>query len=366
MAGDLVTVEIEHALGPGVEFESDGRFGLIGRRSRSYGVWLGFDRGAVVDSDDGRGRRVPVVVGVPGSTFGGARLTVRLTGGWRTAGAGTVLCAATPGLTPPPLALGRVAAGVGDEGAWIDCVTAEQVARDARRRYRERRSHARISGGRAWSGGLDLPPEAARYATAHSRAEYDLRRLPPRFVRGLQGLLDDDERILYWIERPVEREAGLVRRLRGALDRRAAVLLLSDRQVLWLIDHAQPDQYGSDWGLDVESIPVERVLEVADAEVPEACELSVATPSGVREFRLPQELGDEVAVMRRLIEKFTPGHAGSLPRRTYPVERDPVRPRRCGPLPPGSGCPGPVRSCRPRRRLAGRAIQPGPTRPAPV
>ena len=27
--------------------------------------------------------------------------------------------------------------------------------------------------------------------------------------------------------------------------------------------------------------------------------------------------------MRRLIEKFTPGHAGSLPRRTYPVERIP-------------------------------------------
>ena len=59
----------------------------------------------------------------------------------------------------------------------------------------------RIVGGRAWDAS-GATPEAARFTTPHSLAEYSLGRLPLRFVRGLRDLLDPDERILYSVERP--------------------------------------------------------------------------------------------------------------------------------------------------------------------
>ena len=47
-------LEVEAALGPGVDFErAEGE--LRGVRARAGGVWLGFDRAAVTETDDGRG-----------------------------------------------------------------------------------------------------------------------------------------------------------------------------------------------------------------------------------------------------------------------------------------------------------------------
>lgn len=314
----VVAIEVEQALGPGVDFEHD-RASLIGRRSRSGGAWLGFDRAALVNSDDGRGRRVPVLVALPASTFAGARLEVELTGCWSSA-AGSILVARLSGGPPPIPALARIAGLVDERATWLDREAAELEARRAHQRYRERASRARISGGRAWQPFGALPPEIARFATPHSVAEYSLARLPPRFVRGLEGLLDDDERVIYWIERPMLTDVGILRRLRERVDRRAALLALTDRQVLWIVDHAQPDQYLSDWGVDVELVPVERVVGLQCAQRQESVELTIATPGGARRYALPAELGDEVAVMRDLLDRFTPATAGYLPRRRYELE----------------------------------------------
>lgn len=314
-----LVVEVEQVLGPGVDFERDGRLVPVGRRARSGGAWLGFDRAAIVDSDDGRGRRLPIVVALPTSTYVGARLEVEIDGGWRSDQGPILLGRLANGPAPVPV-LARIAGHVDNGAAWLDRDAAQREARLGRQRYRERASHARITSGRAWQALGALPPELARFATPHSAAEYSLARLPPRFLRGLEGLLDDDERVLYWVERPLLTDLGLLRRLRGRIDRRAALLTLTDRQLLWIVDHAQPDQYLMDWGVDAELVPLERLVDVRCGERDDQVRLAIATAAGERTFDLPIELADEVRVMRDLLARFTPAAAGRLPRRHYALE----------------------------------------------
>jgi hypothetical protein len=316
----VVTVEVEQAPGPGVDFDRDRGLGLLGMRARAGGAWLGFDRAALVDSDDGHGRRIPVLVAVPNSTFRGARLRVELTGGW-VGDRGPILVGRVPGGPTPLEALARIAGGTDERSRSLAPDDVEAEARRAHQRFRERESHARITSGRAWYAIGVQSPELARFATPHSAAEYSLSRLPPRYVRGLEGLLDDDERLLYWIERPMLTDAPLLDRWRRRIDRRAALLALTDRQLLWIVDHAQPDRYLSDWGVDVELVPVERVLDVECSSHGEQAELRVTTPAGPCAFRLPIELTDEIQVMRDLVARFRPTSAGRLPRRRYEVEQ---------------------------------------------
>jgi hypothetical protein len=314
-----VLVEVEEALGPGIDFDRDPHDGRIGRRARGGRLWLGFDRAMLVDSDDGAGRAVPVLAAVPASTFQGARLVVELVGGWESA-RGVVLVGRVPGWAPPVLDLARIAGRIDEHATWIDATAAANIALQARHHYRDRESHARILGGRAWYALDTLAPELTRFATPHSAAEYSLARLPRRFVRGLDGLLDNDERVLYWIERPMVTDLGLVERLRGRLDRRAALLALTDRELLWIVDHAQPDRHLSDWGVDVEIIPVERIHHASCAAHDGLVELTVRTAGGSTVYGLPSELEAEVRVMRDLIARFTPFAAGGLPRRRYSID----------------------------------------------
>lgn len=311
-------VEVERALGPGVDYDREPHGALIGRRARSGGPWLGFDQAALVESDDASGRRLRVLVALPASTFAGCRLEVEVTGGWETS-SGSILVGRLAGADFPTPALARVAGNV-EGGTWLDAAAAARIARLARQRYRERLSHARIAGGRAWQAIGASPPEFARFGTPHSAAEYDLARLPARFVRGLEGLLDDEERVLYWIERPLVRDLGVLERLRGRLDRRAALLALTDRQLLWLVDHAQPDHYLSDWGVDVEILPIERLADASCTASGDVAELTIATTAGRHVYTLPIELRDEAQVMRDLLTRFTPLAATALPRRRYPLE----------------------------------------------
>jgi hypothetical protein len=317
-----IAVEVEQALGPGVEFEPTDGGGIVGRCSRTGAGWTGFDRASATDTDDGRGRRLAVLVALPVSTFSGARLEVELTGGWQTP-EGPILVGRLIGDQDPDPGRARIAAGIVGEASWLDRTTAADAARAARRRFRERRSRARIVGGRAWQPGGSRPPELARWTTPHSRAEYRLGRLPPRYLRALAGLLDDDERVLYWVERPVLPEVGIVRRIRDRPDRRAALLALTDRQLLWLVDHTAPDRFLSDWGVDVALVPIERVLEADCGRRGSAIELSITTAAGASAYVVPEELLPEVGVLRDLIGRFTPGGAGLVPRRRYPLEAIP-------------------------------------------
>jgi len=311
-------VEVVEPLGPGLELERDLRTGgLVATQARAGGLWLGLDRGALVDSDDGSGRSLPVLVAVPGSTWPGCRIDAAIVGALKSGGR-TILVARIDGIADPLPAVARVVAEMPD-GAWLDEATAAGIAATGRREHRRRQAMDRIVGGRAWEA-KGATPEAARFTTPHSLAEYSLGRLPLRFVRGLGDLLDPDERILYWVERPGITATGFFGRV-SRQDRRSALLVLTDRQVAWLVDHADPDRYLSDWGIDVETIPVEHVTAVQVVESGRWCRLVVATDRGRTEALLPAELSAEAAVAAQLIERFVPVADVRLPRRRYDVER---------------------------------------------
>ncbi len=316
-------VEVDEPMGPGVDFEVNvGGIGSTARRGRVRGLWLGLDRGHLVDADDGSGRAVPVLIALPASTFAGCRIEGELVGGLAAPG-GTVLVARISGATVPIEPFIRTVAGRGASGgAWMDAPTAARHAERARREFRERRAKERVVGGRAWLPEGSEAPAQARFSTPHSLSEYSLARLPPRFVRGLEGLLDPDERILYWIERPALVDEGLVERVRLRRDRRAALLVLTDRQVAWLVDHAVPDRYLSDWGVDVATTPTEQLVDIAVATQRGETSLVARTARGATEVRLPRELAREAAVFRDLASGFA--SRSSLPRRRYATE--PIEP----------------------------------------
>lgn len=323
-----VVVEVERASGPGPVVEFDERKRPIVRRVRTGGLWLGFDHGSIPETDDGRGRSLAALVALPSSTFPGCRIEAELIGAL-VAGERVVLLALLPGTPSPPLALARAAAALAEADA-LDAEAAASLVRQARARYRERVRADRPTGGRAWAAIGSLPPELARFATPHSPAEYRLSRLPPRIVRGLEGILDDDERILAWVRRPGVVETGLLDSIRHARrrgDRREAVLLLTDRQLVWVVDHAEPGRYLVEWGVDVEIVPLERLARVGREAAADAVELWVETDAGDkaarRSYLLPAEVAAEVEVLAALLERFTPAGALARPVRRYDL---PVRP----------------------------------------
>ncbi len=314
----MISIElvVDQALGPGVEVEVDAGIARA-VEPRAGGIWLGLDRAHLVDSDAGDGTGLPAVVALPGSTFGGCRLTAELCGAL-VERERVVLVGRLPGTALPMDAVLRTVAAMPD-ATMIEAPAAERISRDARQRFRVRRQSGRVLGGRAWrAAGSD--PGQRRFTTPHSRAEYRLDRLPPRFLRGLAGLLDEDERIIYSIERPPDSihttRLGLPRR--GA-ERRAGLLLLTDRQLIWMVDHLPPDRYLLDWGVDVRLVPVEALQDV-HLGGREVLELRVRTAGGPAAFQLPLELRAEAEVLRDLAGRFVPPGGGvSLVRRYAPL-----------------------------------------------
>lgn len=318
--GRPIPIDVEDALGPGVDIEFDLTSGRpVARRARNRGPWLGLDRGSVVDTDDGHGRRLPALIGLPASTFAGCRIEARVCGALSRAGGPPIIVTVVPGAELPVRPIVEAVARL-ESSSWLDGAAAQRRVGEARSLFRERRARRRIVDGRAWSADASTSPFIDRFSTPHSLAEYSLAGLAPRFLRGLDGLLDADERVLYWVERPQLHDLSIVERVRGRIDRRAALLLLTDRQLLWLVDHAQPDVYLSDWGVDVEAVPIENLTSVAVAEADTTVSLEIETGRGTSAYALPSELGPEVHTAARLAERFLPRTGGWLPRRKYSIE----------------------------------------------
>jgi hypothetical protein len=199
-----------------------------------------------------------VLVALPASSFAGARIDAELVGGFSDP-SGLVLVARLAGASLPIDAALRTVGRISPDAAWIDARHASERAAAARRAFRERRGRGRIVGGLAWRPPEGMSHESLRSGGVYSKAERSLDRLPPRFLRGLEGMLDPDERLHYSIERPWQTDAGLLTRVRGGRDHRSGLLLLTDRQILWFIDHSNPNSYLFDWGVDLDMMPVEQL-----------------------------------------------------------------------------------------------------------
>lgn len=310
---DRELVEVSEPLGPGLDVEpGDGGVPVV-VRARAAGPYLGLDRGFVVDSDDGTGRAVRALVALPSSSWRGCRVRVRWDGVVHDA-RGVILIGGIEGGARARADAVRAVAGLPDVelGSSREAV---RLALEARRRFRERRAARRVVGGRAW----ELPTallEAARFTTAHARPSYALSRLPPRYVLALERLLDPDERVLYAVERPFDSASSGWRRRAGG-DRRAAILVLTDRQVLWVVDHADPDRFLSDWGVDTVCIPVERLRHVSASLSDARAVVRLETDAEVSECRLAREMAEEARLFSELAARFTPAAGNALPRRVY-------------------------------------------------
>ena len=316
----LVLVEVEEALGPGLDYARDverGGIRVVGSRGGS--LWLGADRGFLVDSDDGRGRVVPVLVALPASSFVGARVDTELVGGFLDASS-LVLVARLPGASLPIDAALRTVGRISPDAVWIDTRHAWERAAAARRAFRERRGRGRIVGGLAWRPPEGSSRESLRAGGFYSKAERSLDRLPPRFVRGLEGMLDPDERLHYSIERPWRTDAGLLARVRGGRDQRSGLLLLTDRQILWFIDHSNPNSYLFDWGVDLDMMPVEQLTGVRVEDGHDALRLVLQTPGGRHNVALPVEMEAEVRTFESLASCFLPERNHGRMRRIYTAE----------------------------------------------
>ncbi len=314
-----VLVEVEQALGPGLDYATDlERGGIVVERARAGGLWLGADRGFLVDSDDGHGRVVPVLVVLPASSFVGARIDAELVGGYSDASV-TVLVARLAGATLPIDAALRTMGRVAPDAGWIDARQAEERASAARRAFRERRGRGRIVGGQAWRPPEGMSSESLRRGGVYSEAERSLDRLPARFLRGLEGLLDPAERLHLSIERPWRSDAGLLGRVGDIRDQRSGLLLLTDRQILWFLDHSNPNSYLFDWGVDVDMLPVEQVTGVRVDDERDLLRLVLQTPGGRHNVALPVEMEADVRAFEALALSFLPERNRGRLRRIYPT-----------------------------------------------
>ncbi len=237
-----------------------------------------------------------------------------------------VLVTALPGHPVPVEPIIRVAARMPD-GELRGVDEAMRVVRRANERFRRRRAAGRGPMRPAWLP-IDLETREMTGASIASSAERGLSHLPPRFVRGLAGLLDADERILASIERPPDTSGGILA-WRRPRDRRAALLVLTDRQVLWLVDHVPPGRYLLDWGVDAELLPLERLVDLRirfDERRTAETGLGLRTDAGETIFALPSDLEPEARAFALLLARFLPGEAESVVRRRYPVEPLPFDP----------------------------------------
>ncbi len=260
-----------------------------------------------------------MLVALPASSFTGARIDAELVGGFSDA-SGVVLVARLPGASLPIDAILRTVGRVSPDAARIDARHASERAAAARRAFRERRGRGRIVGGLAWRPPEGLSAELLQAGGVYSQAERSLDRLPPRFVRGLEGMLDPDERLHYSIERPWRVDAGLIARVRGGRDQRSGLLLLTDRQILSFIDHSNPNSYLFDWGVDLDMVPVEQLIGVHVEDGRDALRLVLQTPGGRHHVALPVEMEADVRAFESLASSVWPERNHGRMRRIYTAE----------------------------------------------
>lgn len=302
-----VWVEIEEPRGAGLDIGWEPGRGLVVTGARGQRSWLGFDRGAVAETDAGEGDRLAAVVTLGHSAAAGVWVRATVAGVLADDGR-IVVVARGPGGSMPTPEIARVAAGTGRDARWIPAADANRPVRQARECYRRRRAAMRVTDQPAWlPRGIGTGESQAGF---YSLSESGLATLPPRFVRGLRDLLDDDERILGWGERPASSRPALAIWRRPA--HKAGLLLVSDRQLVWMVDHVPPDRYLTEWGVDVQVVPIEAIRSAKAVDGA----LAVGLAGGELTFGAGTPTAD-VDALRAIIKRFAA--VGSALRRRYPI-----------------------------------------------
>lgn len=175
------------------------------------------------------------------------------------------------------------------------------------------------SGRRAVSAWAALADGAGSGATV---AEAQVSRLPARFQDFVREQLEEQERISLFIHRPQTRPRALFARVI-----REALLVATDRQVLWLEDVLPHEPGVPSYGYDARSMPVERISTIQRAGSARGEQLRLRSDASDAELLLELPAGaaracaDAEEHVRHFIERRDP-----LPRRLYAPRppRDPL------------------------------------------
>jgi hypothetical protein len=204
-------------------------------------------------------------------------------------------------------------------GIWQEEAAARERYRQTFYAERTTRAQERRLGGRAWQAEMSAPERDLRdEAERHSAAEYHLRDVPARFQDYVVELLLPSERILALIHRPPPVRRGLFRR--ATLPE--ALLLVTDRQLLAMVDTIPPDVTMARWGFTAESAPLEKLGSVSLRDERRTAILTVsfmaaAGPSAIA-FALPD--GHEaLEPTRLLLADFVPRPGDRRLQRHYRV-----------------------------------------------
>ena len=157
-------------------------------------------------------------------------------------------------------------------------------------------------------------------AEPHTWAEYLIPSLPFRFQKYVEEMLLTDERILFFVERPSFVPGGVW----GVLRRqklRQGLLVITDRQVMAMLDSLPPDSTMVDWGYIAKASAVERVTGTWLDSRDSTCEIGFAFDSagGVERYTMtfPAAHSEALQEAVNLLERFVHPSAPTAARRLY-------------------------------------------------
>jgi len=179
----------------------------------------------------------------------------------------------------------------------------------------------------AWQA--DALARSGRPSDAFSNAEHELRALPYRFQRYVAECLVPSERILLFVTRPPIRPKLQASLTFWKQSRESdGILILTDRQILWLEDALPPDATMVHWGYIAQSGAIERVRAIAVDPGEGASHLAVTFDSSRGDQRVrivfPSDRHALLQDLVKFVSRWISGTSTRAIRRVYTPEIDPL------------------------------------------
>lgn len=203
--------------------------------------------------------------------------------------------------------------------AWHAAETAERMVSEALRAARLLEAESRPPSGPppAWKASLNSPvattlaPDAwIRETEAFTHAERSLRKLPYRFQNYLDDCLLPEERVLIWVYRPRMAAPASGWRLLARKQLHDGFLVVTDQQVLMIVDAIPPDATMIHWGYVVRASAVERLHRVETATFSGGIRLALTfrSASGAETFAVefPEKMSPYVEEAADILQQFVP------------------------------------------------------------
>jgi hypothetical protein len=216
---------------------------------------------------------------------------------------------------------------------WLDANSAQELIHLARQRARlaqvEEHEHERVKPAWESDSSRSLIDRLARETDLHTQAEAALFLIPYRFQKYLRLCLDPDERILFWVHRPrftVNRVMGIS--VFGKL-LREGLLLLTDRQILWIMDAVTPTVAVEGYGYVAQSIASDLLSEVTIEEKPRHLKLRLKSENALRacddlEIEFQFAAREELEQATHLLASFIPRENDRRLRRITKLNPNPI------------------------------------------